>query len=379
MSFPVPNEYDMPDVKYNNGDVISLPPSLSGDGTGVNLSQLEKNLILTLFSKAAYAEDDASAAYDTLENLWTTTTRTITYNLTHVTSSNTTESIESGQSYTTSLTADTDYTMNTVTVTMGGEDVTDEVYSSGTVTIPSVTGNIVITATAELPLQSITASYTQRGTVYDTDSLDSLKADLVVTANYVGGTSETVPSSDYTLSGTLVEGTSTITVSYEGKTTTFTVNVSSVPSVYPLTLTDSSEGVGFGSVDITKPTNTPPYVGSPAKSRFHCIGDNTGYPITAGKTYTITISGTAGTEYCGMRSFNVDGEAQLSNLQVVSNANNYDTGWTAQSTTQKFTFTPQQINGKDPVCFWLTFKKDSAGTGQWSTVNDLLPITIEEA
>lgn len=223
MSFPVPNEYDMPDVTYDNGNVVTYPPSLSGDGTGVNLSQLEKELILTLFSKAAYAEDDASTAYNTLENLWTTTTKTITYNLSHVTSSNTTENIESGQNYTTSLTASDDYTINSVVVTMGGIDITAEVYSSGTITIPSVTGNIVITATAVLAAQSITATYTQSGTVYDTDSLDSLKADLVVTANYAGGTSGTV--TDYTLSGTLEVGTSTITVSYAGLTDTFTVTV----------------------------------------------------------------------------------------------------------------------------------------------------------
>lgn len=69
MSFPVPKEYDMPDITYNNGNVITLPPALSGDGTAINLSELEKNLILDLFSKAAYLED-ADAAYNTLENLW---------------------------------------------------------------------------------------------------------------------------------------------------------------------------------------------------------------------------------------------------------------------------------------------------------------------
>jgi hypothetical protein len=74
-------------------------------------------------------------------------------------------------------------------------------------------------------LTSISSVYTQSGTVYDTDTLDSLKADLVVTANYAGGTSETVPANDYTLSGTLTEGTSTITVSYAGLTTTFSVTV----------------------------------------------------------------------------------------------------------------------------------------------------------
>ena len=73
-------------------------------------------------------------------------------------------------------------------------------------------------------LSSITCVYTQSGTVYDTASLDDLKADLVVTAHWSDNTTSTVTT--YTLSGTLTEGTSTITVSYGGKTTTFTVTVS---------------------------------------------------------------------------------------------------------------------------------------------------------
>lgn len=73
-------------------------------------------------------------------------------------------------------------------------------------------------------LSSITCVYTQSGTVYDTLSLDDLKPDLVVTAHWSDNTTSTVTT--YTLSGTLTEGTSTITVSYGGKTTTFTVTVS---------------------------------------------------------------------------------------------------------------------------------------------------------
>jgi len=74
-------------------------------------------------------------------------------------------------------------------------------------------------------LLSISAVYTPSGAVYDTDSLDSLRSDLVVTASYDDGTSQIVTG--YTLSGTLTEGTSTITVSYDGKTTTFNVTVES--------------------------------------------------------------------------------------------------------------------------------------------------------
>ena len=78
-------------------------------------------------------------------------------------------------------------------------------------------------------LSSITCVYTQSGTVYDTDSLDSLKSDLVVTAHYDNSTTQTVTT--YTLSGTLTTGTSTITVTYGGKTTTFNVTVTAMPYV----------------------------------------------------------------------------------------------------------------------------------------------------
>lgn len=78
-------------------------------------------------------------------------------------------------------------------------------------------------------LVSISAVYTQSGTVYATTSLDDLKADLVVTAHYDNSTTAIV--SNYVLSGTLTVGPSTITVAYGGKTTTFTVTVSDTPSV----------------------------------------------------------------------------------------------------------------------------------------------------
>ena len=83
-------------------------------------------------------------------------------------------------------------------------------------------------------LASISAVYTQSGTVYDTDTLDSLKSDLVVTAHYDDSSSSVVTT--YTLSGTLTEGTSTITVTYGGKTTSFNVTVTerltSISAVY---------------------------------------------------------------------------------------------------------------------------------------------------
>lgn len=84
-------------------------------------------------------------------------------------------------------------------------------------------------------LSYISAVYEQSGDVYATTPLDNLKADLVVTAHYSDGTSENVTS--YSLSGTLAEGTSTITVTYGGKTTTFNVIVSEIYVPYNLNFT----------------------------------------------------------------------------------------------------------------------------------------------
>ena len=93
-----------------------------------------------------------------------------------------------------------------------------------TVSYESVTTTVSVTCAAA-ELSYISAVYTQSGTVYNTDTLDSLKSDLVVTAHYSDNTTSTVASADYTLSGTLTVGTSTVTVTYEGKSTTFNVTV----------------------------------------------------------------------------------------------------------------------------------------------------------
>lgn len=156
---------------------------------------------------------------------------TIVNNLTGCTTNNSATAIQENTSYTAIITASAGYTLSgaTVTITMGGNILTG-VFSNGTISIPNVTGDLVITVVASaLTLSSISAVYTQSGTVYDTDTLDSLKADLVVTALYSDSSTQTVPAADYTLSGTLTAGTSTITVSYGGKATTFSVTVSEAP------------------------------------------------------------------------------------------------------------------------------------------------------
>ena len=93
-------------------------------------------------------------------------------------------------------------------------------------------------------LNQISAVYTQSGPVYRIDSLDSLKTDLIVTAHMTDNTTKTITA--YTLSGVLSVGTSTITVSYGGKTTTFTVVVTEydgVPTDYTWLYRVSNDGL----------------------------------------------------------------------------------------------------------------------------------------
>lgn len=105
---------------------------------------------------------------------------------------------------------------------------------------------------------SISAVYTQSGAVYNTDDIDDLKDDLVVTANKTGGTTQTIAAADYTLFGELNIGTQTISVIYRGFVTTFDVVVTREPCdlvngtyasspVTGGTVTVSSNSISFGS------------------------------------------------------------------------------------------------------------------------------------
>ena len=108
----------------------------------------------------------------------------------------------------------------------------------GSATITATAGNKTATCSvmvAQASVVAITADYNQSGTVYTTASLDDLKSDLTVSAEWNDGTSSIVADTDYTLSGTLTEGTSTVTVAYGGKTTTFTVTVTHAVAQYTIT------------------------------------------------------------------------------------------------------------------------------------------------
>lgn len=78
------------------------------------------------------------------------TTYSVTQTLTNVTSSNSATTVTAKDAFTTTLTADSGYTMSTVSVYMGGVNITSTAYdaSTGVVSIGSASANISITATA---------------------------------------------------------------------------------------------------------------------------------------------------------------------------------------------------------------------------------------
>ena len=80
------------------------------------------------------------------------TTYTITNNLTNCSNSNSVIRIEKNSSYTGTITANNRYTLigATVTITMGGVDITSTVYSEGNINIESVIGDVVITISAKV-------------------------------------------------------------------------------------------------------------------------------------------------------------------------------------------------------------------------------------
>lgn len=76
-------------------------------------------------------------------------TYTITNNLSGCSTNNSATSVDGGVSYSATITPNSGYTIKTLTVTMGGTDITSTAVSGNSITIASVTGAIVITAVAE--------------------------------------------------------------------------------------------------------------------------------------------------------------------------------------------------------------------------------------
>lgn len=131
-----------------------------GKLTGGGINSTAKNLLQTILQNAVYTTNQSANITALISALGnneggggdtpTVKTYTITNNLTHCSNSNTSTSVNENSNYAATITPAEGYTLTdaSVSITMGGVDITSTAYNNGSINIASVTGNIVITITA---------------------------------------------------------------------------------------------------------------------------------------------------------------------------------------------------------------------------------------
>lgn len=112
-----------------NGEVII---------TGTSHSGVSKQITLTVTNGVLRAKDSTTDTY-----------YTISYHLHDSTSSNSITSIKEGSSYSTTITANNGYKVNTISCMMGGSDVSNSVVSGNKINIPNVTGDVSVLVDTE--------------------------------------------------------------------------------------------------------------------------------------------------------------------------------------------------------------------------------------
>lgn len=191
-------------------------------------------------------------------------------------------------------------------------------------------------------LVSISAVYTQSGTVYDTDTLDDLKSDLVVTALYDDQSTETVTT--YTLSGTLTVGTSTITVAYGGKTTTFNVTVTQAPVLPLYQLCQGTKTTSGNSVTISGNHITFNIVDNSRTfwvddtEFYNALPSSTFFNLSQGDSYEFRLKNIAFTSNTSTGNYFAVAGKNSSNDSVITTGNQYYTS-TAAGTLPDATIT----------------------------------------
>lgn len=240
---------------------------------------------------------------------------TITNNLSNCTTNNSSVSIEENNSYTAILTANINYTLDTVAVTMGEVDITSTAYSNGSINITNVTGNIVITAIATpLPAEpvekTITATMVNNSETDDNGEVISAPDGnyLSEPINVIGGNSYQVAVNktewfsliEYAEDGTFIKS---ITlwggVAADGTEKTYTSS-SNTGYVRIFTLTSdvtpivTISGLFMGESGSGGSTEQPTTTYTITNNLSNCSTSNSTTSITRGSTYRATISANSG-------------------------------------------------------------------------------------
>lgn len=129
------SDYDFSNVTVtmNGVDITnSVVTTSATDERTINISNVTGNIVITATAKKV------AKVYS------------ITYNLSGCTSTNKTSNLTGeNNSYSTTINPNSGYKVNSIKVTMGGTNITNDVVSDNYIYISNVTGNIVITATAK--------------------------------------------------------------------------------------------------------------------------------------------------------------------------------------------------------------------------------------
>lgn len=221
-------------IKENSDSVSKLSEDIANlkeNGVGGGVTTEQANSLWDILQKSAFVEQLTEAELNAFKTAWgiaddddsgetevTLSSISATYSGGSVlvgTSVNDLNGITVKAIYSDgSKTTVTDYTLsgtiaegsNTVTISYGGKSTTITVLG-------------YVEEEPEITLTSISATYNGSDVTVGT-ALTSLTG-ITVTGTYSDGSTSTITG--YTLSGEIVEGSNTITVSYGGKTTTFTV------------------------------------------------------------------------------------------------------------------------------------------------------------
>ena len=198
-----------------------------------------------------------------------TTYYSVTYNLTHCTASNNTTSIAAGSTYTVTITPQSGYTIQSVTVKHNGQTVMPT-GSGYTYRINSVSGNISVTATA-IADEPIVTTYT---VTYNLSNVNSSNNATTVNA----GSSYTVTLSP--ISGYEMQ---TVSVTHNGVTVTptsgYTYNIPSVSGNIVINATAAQQQVT---------TYTVTY------NLSNCSSNNNTTVVNEGATYSFTLTANSG-------------------------------------------------------------------------------------
>ena len=135
---------------FKNGSPIGSGVEAGSDGDVVGYIDSSNNIVLS----GTLPDSSYTVKYEmnngTLISIGSLKlVATITNNLTYCTNGNSAKQLDIGSSYSATLTASSGYTMKSITVTMGGTNITSSAVSGNKITISKVTGDVVITAVAE--------------------------------------------------------------------------------------------------------------------------------------------------------------------------------------------------------------------------------------